>query len=110
MKGAATTGASAFASTIPNKIPVRKNAPNGMVWIRRGVGRTGVGFFSSPLNALAHRVWQHSTSSTTSRPLSFPAYGSWLALDDAVVSSLATRQKGECDEEYWSYDFRYSPA
>jgi hypothetical protein len=28
----------------------------------------------------------------------------------AVVSSRATRQKSECYEEYWSYDFRYCPA
>ena len=28
----------------------------------------------------------------------------------AVVSSRATRQKGECYEEHWSYDFRYCPA
>jgi hypothetical protein len=27
----------------------------------------------------------------------------------AVVSSRATRQKSECYEEYWSYDFRYCP-
>jgi hypothetical protein len=28
----------------------------------------------------------------------------------AVVSSRATRQKSECYEEYWSYDFRYCRA
>jgi hypothetical protein len=30
----------------------------------------------------------------------------WLWMN-AVASSRATRQKSECYEEYWRYDFRY---